>query len=261
MLGPALALLLTSACGSRADAQSIRIDHRTVDASVLPQTALDAARAMRMSFSHASVGANIWWDGLDPLARRDPRRYAFPNWRENERGNPGWRGKFDLYTRFVEAHASEYDVFMDKLCFIDQGASFPAYRDSMLALARRHPGKVFVWWTMPIMVRAADNAERAAYNREVRAYTAAHDLPLFDIAAIESHHADGSAVTVDGVESLAPEYASDNGHLNGVGAARAANAFWVLMARLSGWNPQGATPAAPARNATPARRGRAPRGR
>lgn len=235
----AVALSMSVATATSAKAQRILVDHRTVDASIIPQPALDAARARRMSFSHASVGSNVWWSGLSPLAASDPARYAIPNWRETDRGNPGWRAKYDQFETWVGAHASEYEVFMNKLCFVDWDASFAGYRDSMTALARRHPDEQLVWWTMPIMVDAPDNVQRQAYNRSVRAHCAAHDLPLFDIAAIESHRPDGSAVLVNGVEALAPEYASDNGHLNETGALRAAHALWYLMARLSGWNPSG----------------------
>jgi len=50
---------------------------------------------------------------------------------------------------------------------------------------------------------------------------------MFDLADIESHRADGTAVTESGNEALAAEWSFDGGHLNADGAARAANAMWL----------------------------------
>ena len=62
-----------------------------------------------------------------------------------------------------------------------------------------------------------------------------NNLPLFDIADIESHRADGTPVTEGGKEALAGEWSSDGGHLNESGSARAAGAMWWLMAQIGGW--------------------------
>jgi len=237
-----LAALLAAAlgCGGSGRAESPppaaapRADHTTVAASSIPLAALDAARALRMHLRHASVGANLW-GGLTVLAASDPARHAFPAWTEVDRGNPGWRAKIDDFSSFVSAHAAEHDVFQMKLCYIDQHASFGAYRDALLALEAAHPTRTIVWWTMPLMTSGSENALRATFNRQVRDYCAANGKPLYDIAAIESHDAAGNPVTSGGVEAMAPAWSSDGGHLNAAGRARAAQAMWWLMARLAGW--------------------------
>ncbi len=199
----------------------------------LSQAALDQARALRMSLSHASVGANLW-GGLTALAAEDATRYAFPNWADHDRGNPGWQAKVDDFETFVAANLAAYDVFQNKLCYIDQDASFTYYRDSMLRLEGLYPAKRLVWWTMPLMTSGAgDNALRAAFNQQVRTYCAQHAKPLFDIAALESHDAEGRAVTEGGVEAMWPGWCSDGGHLNAAGAERIALEQWRLMARLA----------------------------
>jgi hypothetical protein len=184
-----------------------------------------------MSFSHASVGGNIW-SGLTTLA--EDTTYAFPNWTDNNRGNPGWEAKIAEFETWVAAHASENDVFQNKFCYIDQDADFGTYRDSMISLASSYPSKTFVWWTMPITTDGSDNALRQAFNQRVRDYCSTNNKPLFDIADIESHTATGTAVTSAGNEALDPAQSSDGGHLNDLGSARAAKAQWVLMAKIAG---------------------------
>jgi hypothetical protein len=228
-LATSLALLLGV---SGAAAQSIKIDHTLVDVTVLDSGAIEDAAALRMNFSHASVGSNIW-EGLQTLAE-DPT-YAFPNWTENARGNPGWQAKIADFETWVAAHESENDVFQNKFCFIDQEADFTTYRDSMVGLEASYPEKTFVWWTMPITIDDGFNPLRAEFNQAVRDYCAENDCPLFDIADIESHTAKGAEVTSGGVEALDPDQASDeSGHLNTLGSARMAQAQWVLMARIAG---------------------------
>jgi hypothetical protein len=214
-------------------AQTIKADHSTVDVHAIPATSVSAAQALRMSFSHASVGGNIW-SGLQTLA--SDSTYAFPNWKDNNRGNPGWEEKITQFESWVADHASQFDVFQNKFCYIDQDADFATYRDSMLELMATYPTKAIVWWTMPIMTDGADNAKRQSFNQQVRAYCAANDCPLFDIADIESHKTDGTAVMNGGVEALDPDQSSDGGHLTDLGASRAAKAQWALMAQIAGWH-------------------------
>lgn len=254
------------AVSSLATAQTIKVDHTTVDPSNLPQSALDKARALRLSFRHASVGKNVW-DALGAFGSKNAARYAMPSvWSESDRGNPGWQTKVTGFEAWVAEHEDDYDVFMNKFCYIDPNADFDVTRASMEALKTRYPSKTFVWWTMPIMTSGGDNARRAAYNAKVREHAKRKDVPLFDIADIESHAPDGSAVLDRGVEAMAASYSSDGGHLNDAGGARVANAWWVLMARISGFNPSGAASntgasppptggpsAAPAQGAPPSR--------
>jgi hypothetical protein len=228
---PLLAMSGAMLLPTESQAQTLKADHTTVDASAIPATGVAAARALRMSFSHASVGGNIW-SGLTTLAADST--YAFPNWTDNNRGNPGWAAKIAQFETWVADHATQYDVFQNKFCYIDPTVDFASYRDSMNKLATTYPGKTFVWWTIPIVTDDADNAQRQAFNRLVRDYCKANDKPLFDIADIESHKADGTAVTVAGSEALDSAQSSDGGHLNDLGSARAANAQWVLMAKIAG---------------------------
>jgi hypothetical protein len=241
-VGRGLALVVTLV-SSLATAQSIKADHTTVDETVLSSSAIEAAKALKMNFSHASVGGNIW-NGLDTLAQEN-NAFSHPNWTENNRGNPGWEAKITDFESWVEAHQSEFKVFQNKFCYIDQDADFETYRDSMVNLVKTYQDKLFVFWTMPLQTSGADNTLRATFNQKVRDFCEENDYPLFDIAAIESHTASGTAVTESGDEAMDPAQSSDGGHLNELGAARAAAAQWVLMAKLAGQtvgNTTGGTP-------------------
>jgi hypothetical protein len=241
-IGKTLGIAVTL-ISSVATAQSVKADHTTIDETALSSSAIEAAKALRMNFSHASVGGNIW-NGLDTLTAKNAA-FSHANWSENNRGNPGWQAKVTDFENWVDSHQNDFDVFQNKFCYIDQDADFATYRDSMADLIATYPEKTFVFWTMPIQTAGADNALRSAFNQKVRAYCAEKDVPLFDIADIESHTVSGTAVTESGNEALDPAQSSDGGHLNELGAARAAAAQWVLMAKLAGQtvaNSTGGTP-------------------
>lgn len=216
-------------------AGGFRVDHTTLSAGSIPVSAMDLARARRMHLSHASVGGNLW-AGLMALQAGDAGRYAFPNWQHVDRGNPGWQAKVDQFEVLVASQQTSFDVFQMKLCYIDEAASFAYYRDAMVKLEGLYPTKRFVWWTMPLSTTGAANAQRAAFNQSVRTYCSQNNKILFDIAAIESHDANGNAVTSGGSEAMAPAWSSDGGHLNASGSDRVAKALWWLMARASGWS-------------------------
>lgn len=107
------------------------------------------------------------------------------------------------------------------------------------------PTKFLVWWTMPILTTNDGNqAARQAFNTAVRNYAKTHPILLYDIAAIESHNLLGSLVSSGGYEAMYEGYSSDGGHLSTGdtgGAIRAAKAWWVLMSRIAGWNPEEGT--------------------
>lgn len=103
--------------------KSIKADHSTLNIAAISKAELDAARLLRMSLDHASVGGNIK-NAMLRLSDSDSERYSFPNWNWHSRGNPGWKEKVDQFVEWVDAHHTEYDVFQMKYCYVDQAASF-----------------------------------------------------------------------------------------------------------------------------------------
>jgi hypothetical protein len=226
--------LLVGATGGRA--QGIVVDHTATALASIPDAALPPAANLRLLLRHASVGANID-SGLDALqsqsAKYDRSRWIFEN-----RGNPGWQAKVDDLVAQAAARAGSFDVLTMKFCYIDSDASFTYYRDKMLQLETGYPAKRFVWWTMPI--ETSGNSARQGFNDQVRAFARANGKALFDIADVEAHNAAGQKGTDPyGREILWPEWTSDGGHLSSAGALRVASAWWWLMARLGGWDPNG----------------------
>jgi hypothetical protein len=130
-------------------------------------------------------------------------------------------------------------------------ATATTYRE----FAARHPGKTVIWWTTSL-ARAIGSPESELFNQLMRDYTRTHDLVLFDVADILSHDPAGNPCydNRDGVPylhenhpddgldipAICPQYTTETegGHLGSIsaGGIRVAKAFWVLMARIAGWD-------------------------
>lgn len=264
----ALIAFLAMACvgGTQAVAAGIVVDHNTIDAedNIIPQEWLDKARALNVSFGHQSVGNDVL-QGLEQLAQQNPTRYASTimrnptaNWFSNRKGiggigqyyigvNGDPEGKMRDFAQKVASHGGNIAVAMMKICYVDLGSDnpdgdpqqvFATYRDTMESLERDHPAVRFVWWTEPITrSNQSFSPKYQQYNSLVRAYAAAHDKPLFDIADIESHDPSGTSVRgyMDS-PAMYSAYTSDGGHLNTTGQLRVARAWWWLLASLAGWS-------------------------
>ncbi len=234
----ALSLLTLALLGaaSAVQAQAIVADHTSTDLASIPDAALPAAANLRLLLRHASVGGNID-SGLDALQTQNAK-YDRSRWTFESRGNPGWQAKVDDLVTQTALRAASFDVLSMKFCYVDPDASFTYYRDKMVQLETSHPTKRFVWWTIPI--QTSGNTARQSFNDQVRTYARANGKALFDIADVESHNAAGQK-RVDGSsrELMWPEWTSDGGHLSTAGAQRVASAWWWLMARLGGWDPNG----------------------
>jgi hypothetical protein len=128
------------------------------------------------------------------------------------------------------------------------------------AFEAQYADKTFIYWTTSLS-RRIGTEEAQTFNNQMRQYAADNDKILFDVADILSHDPDGNPCydNRDGVPYYYNEANSENypddglnlpavcqhytpeadgGHLATVSAGkiRVAKAFWVLMARLAGWN-------------------------
>jgi hypothetical protein len=126
-------------------------------------------------------------------------------------------------------------------------------------LETSYPDKIFIYWTSSL-ARSIGSREAMDFNQQMREYTQVHGKILFDVADIESHDEEGNACydNRDGIEycganecenypddgelypAICQDYTTeiDGGHLGSVSAGkiRIAKAFWVLMARIAGWD-------------------------
>ena len=148
-------------------------------------------------------------------------------------------------------------IAMFKYCYIDIGEStdvtlmFREYQATIDAVLRRNPNARIVHVTVPLTTVSYslktklknllgrntahhDNIKRNRYNAVLRQAFA--DEPIFDLAKVESTHADGSrSFFVSGGEpvyTLAPEYTDDGGHLNALGRQLAARHLIEVLASV-----------------------------
>jgi hypothetical protein len=114
--------------------------------------------------------------------------------------------------------------------------NFPSIED-LEALEAAHPERTIIYWTMGL-ARVIGTEEAQSFNQQMRAYAIANDKVLMDIGDILSHDPNGALCTYDGYEALCADYTREEvgGHLNARGMQRMAKAYWVLMAKLAGWD-------------------------
>jgi len=214
---------------------------------------------LKWYFAHASVGANMM-DGIGDLHRLDPHTFqiqavsagATPPAAtqpgaiyEHQRGNPGWKAKFDQFQSCVSNgwRFPLVNIAMNKLCYIDEHANFNYYINSMTNLEAVYPQTVFVYTTIPLMASEdSDNALRNIYNLRLRDWARASGRVLFDIADIEAHDPSGAPCTFvyhgKTCQKLCADYTRDGGHLNTEGRQLVARGFYALGAALTANPPE-----------------------
>jgi len=224
----------------------------------------------RIFFGHQSVGANIV-EGLKELnTENSADSLHIVHWEKNaplpsafflegligENYRP--KSKCDDFAHIVdELGPSALTIALMKFCFLDVSHEtdvdrvFDEYKSNIKALQQRHPSTIFVHVTVPLTTgpdilrrvyrflrgrsidHTADNQARERFNDRLRREFAME--PIFDLAAIESTHPDGSreewGPPSGACYALAKEYADDEGHLNENGRKTAAIALIRTLAQ------------------------------
>lgn len=209
--------------------------------------------------AYAVDAREVYWDGTWDRA----------NWRY-EFWPDGCAEDSDCFVRFIEPRIDSFDVvgFQFSYLAVMPGSNiihpvdgfFGSRNDRGTAtryteFAARHPGKTVIWWTTSL-ARGIGSPESQVFNTAMREYARVHDLVLFDVADILSHAPSGQPCfdNRDGVAyldenhpddgsdipAICPQYTTETegGHLGSIsaGGIRVAKAFWVLMARIAGWD-------------------------
>lgn len=221
--------------------------------------------------SFSSDPSEVSWPGAWSRAR-----WRYEYWPAN--CNP-WYGSVDCFSQFIEPRIDSFDVVSFQFSYLEvmPGSNiahpvdgfFGARTDrgtaaTCAAFAARHPATRVIWWTTSL-ARGIGSVEARDFNDAMRAHARTNNLILFDVADILSHAPDGSPCydnrdgqpysfgansenhPDDGLDlpAICPHYTTETegGHLGSVsvGGIRVAKAFWVLMARIAGWNPSGDT--------------------
>lgn len=237
---------------TKTDVRAIVIDHtRIKEAARTSPATLEKIGETSFYFAHASVGGNML-KGLKALNKEDPKRFPLKATEagkhrdgpfeggvvyEDNRGNPGWRGKVDHFQKNVDDrwHGKGL-VALDKFCYVDPDADADVYLETMAALMKRHPDTVIVLATIPLRAgEDRNNVRRQTFNEQVRQFTRERNGVLFDIADIESHDPNGRPLNFGDAETptLYDDYTNDGGHLNAQGARQVALGFYALIAALA----------------------------
>ena len=241
-------------CAAPAVAGGIIINHTNGNPSGLSQEAMDAAAGLKIFFAHASVGSNMI-GGLSDLRSSNLTRYPLVTRSDDAtppaattaglyeygRGNPLWQVKVDDFETYLANGWGDgrVDVVMNKFCYIDQAAGFTYYRDSMLAQEALYPSVKFVYMTIPLMETCgSDGYLRQVFNDNLRAFCAANNKILFDIADLEAWSPAGvqstATYTTGGntytCQVLYDNYSSDGGHLYNVPLGGEADSGRVVVA-------------------------------
>lgn len=185
-----------------------------------------------------------------------------------------WYTKIDCFMDLVRPQMNSYDVVSFQYSYLEVAhgstiADLPGgffsnnsnYSDvyDFAAFEAQYPNKVFIYWTSSLS-RGIGSQASESFNAQMRNYAISNEKVLFDVASILSHTPNGQPCydNRDGVPysngnnsenfpddgqntpAICQHYTSETegGHLGNVSAGkiRVAKAFWVLMARIAGWD-------------------------
>jgi len=241
------------------------IDHRAISLfDSIPDSLIGKAADIELMFRHASVGSTIN-NGLDCVqgTRTSPAicktfipyKYDRRLWEFQGRANSGWYGKINDFVEQTALQIDSFDLFSFKYCYLEGldelaepcGKPFSktavtkawtTLKDSMESLEKQYPGKIFVWWTIPLTQPGQHCTD--TLNFLMREYAKAENKILFDIADIQCHDTDGiRLVNAYGWEMAFSGYCGEappgpSCHPNWTGSVMLAKAFWYMMTCIAG---------------------------
>jgi len=184
-----------------------------------------------------------------------------------------WNQKVDCFIDYVEQRIDSFDVVGFQFSYLEVavgsdiahpvngffGTGSFGTANHYMQFQNTHADKKVIWFTSSL-ARSIGTEESESFNEQLRQYAASNQIILFDVADILSHtpwdspcydNRDGVAYSFgnnsenhpdDGLEipAICQEYTTETegGHLGSVSAGkiRVAKAFWVLMARIAGWD-------------------------
>jgi hypothetical protein len=257
-----------------ASPSAIVIDHRHTDVSAIPAQWITAAKQLTVHYAHTSHGSQVL-DGLNWLEQRDPvysvnieasgdvvhpqqsgalNVYDGNNYPDDTYILPGmyWESADGLsHTRSV-VDTGWFDVSLWTWCgqmSTYSDAQVQDYLDKVTALKAQYPQVRFIFYTGHNDGNWA-GSRLLQNNNRVRQYVQQHGGVLFDFADIESYDPDGiyypnasdACEWCDDWCAANPTHfacqSTPTGcaHTDGLQCTLKGQAFWQLLARLSGWD-------------------------
>lgn len=242
----------------------------------IPAQYKTAGQALRMKWVNRSVGENVnqgltclsYLEALAPYSCKSATEHWTGTWPRTNwsfgfwpgQGIPSqiactgyngmWTGYQPCFLSYILPIIGQFDVvsFQFDYLMAMPGKGLPNYCTNLggnhdvydYELAEtNNPTKRFIYWTSSL-ARVIGTAESRDFNNCQRAFATANGKILFDFSDVESHTPSGVAcVNGSGMPIICTNYTNEanGGHLNQAGKVRVAKAYWVLMARLAGWNP------------------------
>ncbi len=220
---------------------------------------------MNVCFGHQSVGQDLVNAlaampdlGMDVVETTDPeafRKPVFAHFRVGRNGDA--ISKCRAFAKVMEGGVGEQaDVAFFKFCYVDVTEDtdveglFQGYGDTMRELTRAYPRVTFLHVTVPLRRVPAgpvgwlrdrtgwigrsrrDQLARHTFNQRLRRAYAGTGR-LFDLAAIEATHPDGTpsyfVYRTAQIPTLVSEYTHDGGHLTVQAAALAARRLLACL--------------------------------
>ncbi len=125
------------------------------------------------------------------------------------------------------------------------GSSYvQSYLEQMEIFEAEHPNVTFVYTTANAQAYGAAGLQRHQNNEMIRHYCISHNKVLFDFGDLDSwYNGEQNTTTFEGETYPVQHNAFDGqecGHLNLLGTEYKARAIWWMMARIRGWQPNGA---------------------
>lgn len=242
--------------------QGIIIDHTCTDLSQIPDVWINQVKStLKVHYAHTSQGEQITV-GLERLSSANPKYAYYPDncsMPETSQYLSLMDGQYiydycetyvtpDLYwegndaldiTRFV---LDSFDVNISGWAWCTQldhysASETQAYLNAMSQLESEYPGIKFIY-----MTGNAQSAEQNRYDRnnQIRQYCQNNNKILFDFADLDSWY-NGEQYLESGIPMEHPHYYGDEaGHTTFESCENKARAFWWLLARMAGWNPNAA---------------------
>jgi hypothetical protein len=207
----------------------------------LPQAEMDKIKGAKVFFGHQSVGQNTL-DGAAALGFKFDAVKGKDDYGGPKLGHAALdknRAPLEKIQNFDKTMGAigGADVAGMKLCWVDfdKGSDVAAVQASYVTtinkVADANPKTHLFHVTPPLTTDEPKlNKTRVAYGEWMR-NTYADKAVVFDLGAVISTKADGSACEAGGARKLCDEWSSDEGHLNAEGQKRAAKAFLYAIYR------------------------------